>query len=268
MARSKHRITHFAPTGDWAIREIADRKYEYRDKLLFEHLFEMFKGSGLGHGLVESKCECASNATNLLEHVIWGWQPWLRQKLDSKQAKEAKELLFTLVEHPLIGVAEKAIWLIGEHRIKEAINLIEQQTRSDRRKPDGAAGFTCTTAELAERVMVKLTVPENDQHSHLDELEARQRSARRNEERLRRQESNNWPTAIAVYRDSYAMCTTLKSGEDILSDQESNAYTRELHVYEYAVEGVIYGATFEGDKLSQIRLHYNPITPSENKLAK
>ncbi|MEQ8784806.1 MAG: hypothetical protein RIC55_00845 [Pirellulaceae bacterium] len=245
-----HEVTTIhAPDGSLAIRETGDRVMEFRDEVLFQH----------AAGMLEMQL-------GLVENPVWAW---LHARLDEGKSK-AKQLLFDLTDHPIIDVAETAIFIIGHRRYREATELIQRLTHSTRRKPPDAGGFMGTTAELAETVLVELTAPEEELEDRLAELEQLQeeredqRWAEEQEALLR--EQRTWPETTAHHRRALIGETTIRTGDQILTDQFVSRSCNHVHVYQYKVNGATYRAVVTTDDPSaaeSITIRYCPTNPEE-----
>ena len=194
---------------------------------------------------------------------------WLHRQLDNNPTR-GKQLLFDLTDHPRDSVAETTMDIIGIRQYKDAIRIVREHTRSNRRKLPLAAAFIGTFAELAETTLVKLTVPETEQHRALDELSEkrrlRQEVEKRQSEHDRRDESKDWPEAIARYVETQVSEFTLKTGDQVLSDDCISRSYDYYHFYEYEVAGATYRAiaksTEKGDAAAEISIRCRPNSPA------
>lgn len=240
----------YAPDGTLAIREFPDRSFEFSNETLYLHGAEMLKTK---NGLVESP-----------------FFVWLHQRLDDDDP-QAKQLLFQLIDHPVIETAETAMGIVGNRCYREATELIRRLTQSKRKKLPDSGGYVGTTAELAERVLIQLTVAESEQEARLQQFDLRQSLAEtrreRDQARQRKLERRQWPQTTAHQIETLQGETTIKSGEQILTKQFVALHREFVHLFEYQVDGRTYRAIVTNRRPSaskSIQVRYRPDNPAEN----
>ncbi|MDH3715811.1 MAG: hypothetical protein OET44_18410, partial [Gammaproteobacteria bacterium] len=250
------KTVYYAPDGSWAMREgsgAEDGDYEYHDDTLYAH----------AHTILALE----------LDLVTYPLYRWLHRALDRDEPR-ARELLFELIEHPTVTVAENALYIVGNRRYQDAIPAVRCMTQSPLRKDPRAGGFTGTTAELAETVLVKLTVhDEAQQQAELDALRQKRairdaqeyERARRGEARRRRVQ-RTWPSVVANFDETLTGELTLKSGEHIFDREVRERNLEYWHYYKYVVDGRTYRActmSTDPQPAESIEVRYREKDPAE-----
>jgi len=225
--------TCYAPGGQWAIREHDHgppekrNPPEYRDELLYDHASSMI-------------------ADGLAKYSIL---PWLHLKLAQNEPR-AITVLTELVEHSDIEIVTLALEILEDKPYKEAIPAVERMTRSKRRKDPNAGGFTSPISELAKLVLVNLTV--DDEHERkvargrvrcLSKIREREERERKHAfEEKRRHVMRKWPQVRAEFENTLVGEMTLKSGDQLFTDQVKERNTKYWHYYRYSIDGRTYSA--------------------------
>lgn len=247
---------YFAPDGSWAMRVKRDAQgdeFECHDDTLYAH----------AHSMLALE----------LDLVTYPLYRWLHAALDRNEPR-ARELLFRLTEHPVATVAENALYIVGNRHYEDAIPIVRRMTHSTLRKDSRAGGFTGTTAELAETVLVKLTVhDEGQQQAELDALrrkrahrEAQERERDRQAEERRRRVRRTWPSVAATFDETLTGELTLKSGEHIFDREVRERNLEYWHYYKYVVDGRTYRAcvtSTDPQPAASIEVRYREKDPAE-----
>ena len=225
--------TCYAPGSNWAIRE-QDRgppeerpPPDYRDDLLYEHASSML-------------------ADGLAQYSVYRW---LHLRLAENEPRAVK-LLSQLVEHPDIEVVERSLNILENNHYEEAIPAVRRMTRSKLRKDPSAGGFRGPISDLAKLVLVNLTVEDEQERRvargsvrHLRAIRERKEREREQERQERRQRvKRNWPKISADFRNSLMGEFTLKSGDQIFTDEVKERRIEYWHYYNYVIEGRTYSA--------------------------
>ena len=244
---------YYAPDGNWAMRKSRDDEYEYHDDTLYEHAHTMLA--------IE------------LDLVTYPLFRWLHAALDRNEPR-ANALLVDLIQHATVTVAENALDIVGNRGCHDALPAVRRMTHSTLRKDPSAGGFIGTTAELAEIVLVKLTVhDEEQQKAELDALEqkrarreAHERQRARHAQERRRRVQRTWPSVIATFDETLTAEFTLKSGDQLFTDEVRERSLEYWHYFKYVVDGRTYRAcitTTDPQPAGSIAVRYREKDPAE-----
>ena len=184
---------------------------------------------------------------NLVHQVIF---EWLHKKLDEGNA-DAKSLLRSLLNHPVVGVVETALFNVEGRNYLEAMPLVRDLVLSHKKKKKNEGGYIGTTSELAERVLRKLTrsadpVARQEIQAFLDiAAEKRQQHGKRRklQEEKRLRIKQDWPKAEALFKQTFIAESTIKSGDQLFSDDVMMRQVQYVHVYAYVIHDKTYRAT-------------------------
>ncbi|MEN7551359.1 hypothetical protein AAG747_25815 [Rapidithrix thailandica] len=240
----------FAPNGNCVIEEGDRGKPEerkptvYSDEELYEHAFEMLSAD-----------------IQMVEYPVFRW---LNQQLDQGDIR-ALNLLYTLLEHPLVSIAESALYIIGARKYQEAIPLVRKMTESTRCKAPGAGGFIGTTAELAKITLMKLTGKGNVEQAIDGAWEKRKERGSDWELRLL-SIKDNWPEIKAEFKETFIGQATLETADQLFSGEAAATKLDYIHLYRYVVDGRTYHATVTSssqEPLPFIDVRYKTEKPEE-----
>jgi len=245
--------TFYAPDGNWVMRELPSNEFEHDDAALYEHAAAMLALE--------------------LDLVTYPLYRWLHARLDGNEPR-ARVLLFELLEHPAVTVVENALYIVGNRGYEDALPQLRSLTHSKRRKDPSAGGFTGTTAELAQTVLVKLTVhDERQQQAELRALQEKraQREAQEVQRALhadnrRRRIQRDWPSVIATFDETLTGELTLRSGDQIFSREVRERNLEYWHYFKYLVHDKTYRACIvntEPQPPQTIEVRYREKDPRE-----
>lgn len=233
--RSEHKVTkYYSENGSCVITLDDTGKAEpvYDDQELFKYAFTMLAAK-----------------VDIVKYAIYDW---LFKRLDEDNA-DARSLSFSLLDHPVVGVVEDALFRIEYRNYREAIPLVLNLTLSKKKRAKNEGGFIGTTSELAERVLKKLMVDadvftRNKIAKHLElRTNIRIQLAKRKavQERKCLRVKQNWPITEALYNnESYVGESTTKSGDQIFTNEVMHRSIDQIYVYEYVINDRTYRAVF------------------------
>ncbi|BCE02644.1 hypothetical protein [Marinicellulosiphila megalodicopiae] len=231
-----------------------DENIFYDDQELFDQTYNLLKEN-----------------LNLVEYPLF---KWLNKRLD-ENCSSTKALLYSLLEHPIVGVTESALFIIEHRNYKDAIPLVRKLTLSKRKKQIEEGGFMGTTSELAQRVLIKLIEDSSINTKYKTNVFLKSQEKKRASIDKRKVDlevkiakvKKQWPTILAVFKQTYNFESTVQTVGQLFNENVVDKKQGYTHVYEYVIEGKTYRACYSNSDSKPMKekiLHYRLKKPSDH----